>query len=88
MSPLEKVPSVVKLDAPQLGEVALLIFRAKSVVDSGRREDGSCANSTSDEPVVFAGGETQDGRVESGHEAVGKREKRRCGVLSVLSGVG
>jgi len=33
-SPLEEIPSVVKLDAPQLGEVVLSIFGAKCIVGS------------------------------------------------------
>ena len=37
MSPLKEIPSVVKLDAPQLGEIMLLIFGPESIVGSGCR---------------------------------------------------
>ena len=74
ISSLEEIPSVVKLDAPQLRKVVLLIFGAEDIVENGRREDGSGANGTSDKLVVLA---SQDGRVESGHEVV-RRQGRRA----------
>ena len=63
---------MVELDAPQLREVAILIFGAECVVDSGCCEDRSRANDTSGESVVLASDGIQDGRVESGHEAGGQ----------------
>jgi hypothetical protein len=69
VSPSEEIPSMIKLDAPQLGEVTVLIFGAESVVGSSCHEDGSHANCTSDKLVVLTGNGGQDGRVESGHEA-------------------
>ena len=69
ISPLEEIPSVVKLDASQLGEVVVVAFRAEHVVDSGCCEDGSRTDRTSDELVIAAAGEgSQESRVESGHE--------------------
>jgi len=67
VSPSEEIPSMVKLDSPQLGEFALLILGAESIVDDGCREDGSRADGASDELVVLADNGIQEGRVESGH---------------------
>jgi len=67
VSPLEEIPSMVKLDSPQLGEFVLLILGAESIVDSGCHEDGSSADGSSDKLVVFAHDGIQNGRVESGH---------------------
>jgi len=66
-SPLEEIPSVVKLDTPQLGGFMLPIFGGERIVGSGCREDHSRTDGTSDELVV------QDGRVESGH-GVGRED--------------
>jgi len=67
VSPLKEIPSMVKPNAPQLGESVLLIIGAESIVDSGCREDGSRADGASDELVVLANDGIQDGRAESGH---------------------
>jgi hypothetical protein len=82
VSPLEEIPSMVKLDAPQLREVVFLIFGAEGIVENGCREDYSGANSTSDKLAVLA---SQDGRVESGHEMV--REEGRKGHTVLFPGL-
>ena len=84
ISPLEEIPSMVKLDTPQLRKVVPRILRAENIVEGGCREDGSCANGTSDEPVVLVSDEVQDGRIESGHEVARKQGRRGCGVLFVF----
>ena len=64
VSPSEEIPSMVKLDAPQLGEFALLILGAERTVESCYHEDGSRTNDTDDELVVLgAGGRIRDRRV-------------------------
>jgi hypothetical protein len=80
VSPLEEIPSVVKLDAGQLGEPALVIFGAEMVIDDCRREDGARADSADDELIVLDNDGIQ--RVESGHEVV-RRGRRRDGVISI-----
>ena len=81
---LEEIPSMVKLDAPQLRKVVFRIFGAESVVENGCYEDDGGANGTSDELAVPAGDEVRDSRVENGHE-VGRKEGRRGhGVLSTF----
>ena len=72
VSPLKEIPSMVKLDAPQLGKVVLLISGAESIVENGCHKDSGRANSTSNKLVVLAGDEIQGGRVESGHEVARK----------------
>jgi len=84
ISPLEEIPSMVKLDTPQLRKVVPRIFGAENIVEGGCREDGSGANGTSDDPVVLVSDEVQDGRVESGHEVVRKQGRRGYGVLFVF----
>jgi len=74
VSSLEEVPSMVKLDAPQLREFTPLILGAKNAVDSGHREDDSRTNSA--EKFVLYGDGAYDGGVESGHEMVEKGERR------------
>jgi len=71
VSPFEEVPSVEKLDAPQLREFVLLIdtFGVERTVNNGCHENGGRANGTGHESVILADGGTQDGVVESGHEA-------------------
>ena len=73
VSPSEEIPSMVKLNAMQLGEFVFLVFGIESVADSGRPEDGNHSNDTSHDLVVLAGDGGQDGRVENGHE-IGKTE--------------
>jgi len=51
---LEEIPSMVELNAPQLGEVVPHILGTESVVDAGYRKDESHANN---ELVVPAGDE-------------------------------
>ena len=67
VSPLEEIPSMVKLDTPQLGKAAVLISGAEDIVENSCRKDGSRAKGTSDELVVLSYDEIRDGRVESGH---------------------
>ena len=57
VSALEEIPSMVKLDALQLGKVVLPIFGAESIVENSCDEDGSRANSASDKLVVLASDE-------------------------------
>ena len=73
VSTSEEIPSMVKLNAMQLGEFVFLVFGIESVADSGRPEDGNHSNDTSHDLVVLAGDGGQDGRVENGHE-IGKTE--------------
>ena len=80
-SPLEEIPSMVKLDATQLWEVVLPIFGAKCMVGSGYRKDYSRTSDTSDESAVLAGDGSQDSRVESGHEVQGRAERGRSSIL-------
>jgi len=70
---MEEIPSMVKLDTPQLGESVTIILGAESIVDSSCRDDGSRTNCTSDELVVLVGDGIQDGRVESRHGWARKR---------------
>ena len=72
VSPLEEIPSVVKLDAPQLRKLMVLIFESESIVENCCREDGSRAQGTSSELVVLSCNEIQDSGVESGHEVARK----------------
>ena len=68
VSPSEEIPSMVKLDAPQLGEFTLLILGAERTVESCYREDGSRTNDTDDELVVLgADGRIHNSRVEGEH---------------------
>ena len=67
VSSLEEIPSVVKLDTPQLGKLVLLVLGAESIVDGGCREDCDRANGSNDELAVLADDGIQDGGVESGH---------------------
>jgi hypothetical protein len=46
------------------------IFGAESIVENGYHEDNSGTNCTSNALAILASDETQDGRVESGHEVV------------------
>ena len=64
MTPSEEIPSMVKLDARQLGEVTLLIFGTEGVVGSGCPEDDSHANCASDEVVALPGDGAQGCGVE------------------------
>ena len=82
VSPLEEIPTVVELDAPQPGELVPLIFGAERMVDSRCREDHSRANKSSDEAVVLPNDGIQDGRAKSGHKA-GKKD-RAAGFRDVL----
>jgi len=86
--PIEEIPSMVQLDAPQLGEFVMLILGSESVVDGGCRENGSRANGTSDELVVLAGDGIQDGGVEGGHGEGKETRTRGCGVLFQSSRIG
>ena len=74
VSPLEEIPSVVKLDASQLGEAVVVIPGPERVVYSSCCDDGSRADRTSDESVLATGGGSQESRFESGHEVgMGRR---------------
>ena len=81
VSALEEIPSMVELNARQLRKLVLLISRAERIVEGGRREDGTGANDTGDELVVLAGGEVQEGGVESRqwHEVVGNERGEGMG---------
>ena len=73
---MDQIPSVVELDAWQLGESVLLILGAKGIVDGGRGEESSHTKGGGDDLVVFADDGMGDGRVESVHEAGGKEDRR------------
>jgi len=85
--PIEEIPSMVKLDAPQLGEFVMLIIGSESVVYDGCRENGNHANGTSDELVVLAGDGIQDGGIEGGHGEGKETRTRGCGVLFQSSSI-
>ena len=53
VSPSEEIPSVVKLNAAQLGEPALIILEAEAIIDNGCRKDNTCADSAEDKLTVF-----------------------------------
>ena len=80
MSSIEESPSMVEPDAPQLGEVALLISEAKTIVDSGCRKDGSRANGTGGELVVLVDDGTQGSGVKGGHGRATNRRGRGRGI--------
>jgi len=88
VSPLEEVPSMIKLDAPQLRKLVDLIFEAESIAENGCREDGSRAKGTGSELVVLSCDEIQDSRVESGHEVVREQGRGGHGVLFAFSRFG
>ena len=67
MSTLEEVPSMIKLDAPQLGKFVTFILGAENIPENGCRKDGGRAKGTNGELVFISHDEIQDGRVESGH---------------------
>ena len=75
-----EIPSMIKLDTPQLWKLVRLFFRAENVVGGGCREDDSNANRASDELAILSGDEIQDGGVEGGHGAV--RKERGKGIIS------
>ena len=76
---------MVQLDATQLRELMLVVFRAERIVDSGSRKDGSHANCTSNELVLLTGNKTEDGGIESRHESPVKEvEKNSIGFYSDL----
>ena len=79
VSPLEEIPSMIKLDAAQLRKLVRLIFGAESIVGSSCHEDGSRASGTGDELIVLTDDRTQNSRVESGHEMARDGEKGGCG---------
>jgi len=81
VSPLEEIPSMVKLDAPQLSKLVVFIFEAESIVENCCRKDGSRPKGTSSKLVVLSCDEIQDSRVESGHGVVRKRGRRGHRVL-------
>ena len=67
VSTLEEVPSMIKLDAPQLGKFVAFILGAENIPENGCRKDGGRAKGTNGELVFISHDEIQDGRVESGH---------------------
>jgi len=60
VSPLEEIPSMVKLDAPQLRKLVVPIAESESIVENCCRKDGGCAKGTSSELVVLSCDEIQD----------------------------
>ena len=54
VSPLVEIPSMIKLDASQLGKVVRIFFGAERVVGNGCRDDNG-ANRAGDESAVPAG---------------------------------
>ena len=68
VSVLEEIPSMVKLDASQLGKFVVLIFGAENIPENCCRKDGrGRAKGTSGELVFISCDKAQDGRAESGH---------------------
>ena len=67
-----EIPSVIKLNTPQLGKLVRPLFSAENIVGGGCREDDSRANRASDELAVLSGDGIRDGRVEEGHGAARK----------------
>ena len=88
VSSSEEIPSIVKLDAPQLREFVFLILGAENIVGGSYCEDGSRANSTEDEVIVLDGEGIHDSRVESGHEVVREEGMRLHGVAFKFSRFG
>ena len=74
----KEVPSMVGLDARQLGEFVLLGLAgvAERIKDDGRCEDGSDAKDAGDELVVLTGDGMKEGRIESRHEVERVGERR------------
>ena len=83
VSPSEKLPGMVELDAPQLGELAPPILEVERVVESGHREDGSRTNGTNDELVVLDGGGIHYSRAESKHGVGGSGKGDGMGRRSI-----
>jgi len=61
VSILEEVPSMIKLDAPQLGKFVVLILGAENIPENGCRKDGGRAKCTSGELVFISCDKIQDG---------------------------
>jgi hypothetical protein len=84
----KEVPSMVGLDAGQLGEFVLtgLALGAESIKDDGRGDDRSDAEDAGDELVVLAGDGMKEGRIESRHGGggLGRGERRVRGFISIL----
>jgi hypothetical protein len=72
---LEEIPSVVQLDARQLGKIVRLILGAERIVDGGRREEGGHGKCGSNESVVFASDKMKDSGIESRHGVGSSGEK-------------
>ena len=77
VSALEEIPSMVQLDAPQLGKAVVLISGAENIVENDCRKDGGRAKCTSGELVVVSCDEIQYDRVESGHRGGERARKER-----------
>ena len=88
VSLFEEIPGVVQLDASQLRKLVRLILGAESVVNGCGYQDGSRANSTSDELVVLAGDGGQVGGVEGRHGVAIRGDGRWHENLSMSSRVG
>ena len=72
VSPLVEIPSMIKLNAWQLGKLVRVFSGAESIVGGGCHEDDKRANCASDKSVVLASDRIQDGGVGEGHGAVRK----------------
>ena len=72
VSPLVEIPSMIKLNAPQLGKVLRISLGAESKVGGGCCEDNKRAKYTSEEVDALAGDGIQDGGAGEGHGVVRK----------------
>ena len=79
VSPSIEIPSMIKLNAPQLGNPVRVFSGTESIVGGSCRDDKR-TNPPSDELVVFAGDGIQDGRVEEIHWVVSRRKTK--GIIS------
>ena len=75
VSPLVEIPSMIKLNAWQLGKLVRVFSGAESVVGGGCGDDER-TNRANNELVVPAGDGIQDAGAEEGHGAIRKEEWR------------
>lgn len=77
---MEEIPGMVKLDAPQLGELVLPILGTENAVDCGCRKDSGGANSDSNELAVLVSDVVENVGDESGH---GVCEESKAGSMTL-----
>ena len=79
VSPLVEIPSMIKLNAPQLGKLVRIFSGDERIVGGGCREDDKRGNCTSNELAALADDGIRDGEVEEGHGEM--REERGRGFI-------